>query len=127
MTDTRDEYLRSYAGNLQWGGYAYLDVYCSVLLLRDRTYTDNELLGMARQVATYAKRREITNVIVDFFPPKTAVSRSLSSSSIARIVWAPNGDFMKREELGEYSTHRFRVVYNYARTQRASEANPYGL
>lgn len=48
----------------------------------------------------------------------------LGSSAIAQVVRSPNGVISGHAGLGDYSRHRFRVVYNCARDQRASDANP---
>lgn len=127
MTYAKDAYLRNYAGGLQWGDYAYFDVYCTVRLLNDRKYADSELLKIASSVVQYARRRSITNVFVDFLPPGSDSSGILGSSAIAQVVWSPNGEISGHAGLGDYSRHRFRVVYNYARDQRASDANPLGI
>ena len=127
MTYAKDAYLRNYAGGLQWGDYAYFDVYCTVRLLNDRKYADSELLKIASSVVQYARRRSITNVFVDFLPPGRDSSGILGSSAIAQVVWSPNGEISGHADLGDYSRHRFRVVYNYARDQRASDANPLGI
>jgi hypothetical protein len=127
MTYAKDAYLRNYAGGLQWGDYAYFDVYCTVRLLNDRKYADSELLKTASSVVQYARRRSITNVFVDFLPPGRDSSGILGSSAIAQVVWSPNGEISGHAALGDYSRHHFRVVYNYARGQRASDANPLGI
>jgi hypothetical protein len=120
MTYAKDAYLRNYAGGLQWGDYAYFDVYCTVRLLNDRKYADSELLRIANSVVQYARQRTVTNVYIDFLPPESA-------SIIADIVWSPDGDISRHADLGDYSRHRYRVVFNYARDQRAGDANPLGI
>jgi hypothetical protein len=127
MTYAKDAYLRNYAGGLQWGDYAYFDVYCTVRLLNDRKYADSELLRIANSVVQYARQRTITNVYIDFLPPESASSHVLGSSVIADVVWSPDGDISRHASLGDYSRHRYRVVFNYARDQRASDTNPLGI
>jgi hypothetical protein len=105
----------------------YLDVSYTVQLLRNRKYSDSELLGIASKIVASAKQRKITGVSIAFWPPVTSSSAVWGSESVAQVVWASGGDLYTHGQVGDYSRHRFRVVYNYAKNKPAAEANKYGF
>jgi len=123
VVHTGDEWLR-----LTWDEYAYFDVWYVVRLLRDRKYSDSELVGIATRLVRFATERKITGVRVTFWPPDTPSNR-FGSWAIASVVWGRDDslDLQADTKIGDYSRHRFQVTYNYARNKRAGEANAFGL
>lgn len=117
--------------NVRWYSMLTWDVDCRVYLLRDRKYADGELLSVAKKVVQYvvaqasSQRREvgITGVNVYFFPPKGTPAAVVGQSAIASVEWSAG----EGSNVTDFSSFKYALEYNYARRQRAGEANAYGL
>ncbi len=83
-----------------------------VVLEEPGALTDNQLIGIARQVVDeIVSSRAVNAITVAFWRPETIVDKRLPAAS---VDWAPDGEWDRADTVspGDYSGHAYRVNAN---------------
>jgi len=87
-------------------------VSADVVFENEEAVSDEQLIGIAQQVVnSIISTKQVNAIGVFFWGPESAIGHGWAAAS---VDWAPEGRWEKADtvETGDYSKHRFRVVFN---------------